>query len=119
MAMPLVDPGAVDLRGQRAGLDRAGLRTEPHGAAHVGFAAAALYPAGAVQPLGDQRDHRMRRIGIEFGTVGAGKAADVAREFDGGELHAEADAKIGNPVFARVADRRDLALDAALAEATR
>ncbi len=59
----------------------------------------------------------MRRIGIELRAVGAGKAADVARELDGGELHAQADAEVGNPVLARMADRRDLALDAALAEA--
>jgi hypothetical protein len=59
----------------------------------------------------------MRRIGIELGAVGALEAGDMAREFDGGELHAEADAQIGHLVLARVADRGDLALGAALAEA--
>src|SRR5579859_633134 len=33
MTMALVDPAAIDLRGQRTRLDRAGLRTEPHRAA--------------------------------------------------------------------------------------
>ena len=47
------------------------------------------------------------------------KPPDVAGEFDGGELHAEADAKIGHAVFARIADRGDLALHAALAETAR
>src|SRR5207237_345980 len=53
----------------------------------------------------------------ELGAVGAGERTYVAREFDRRELHAEADAEIGNAVLARVADRADLALGAALAEA--
>ena len=70
MAMPLVDPGPVNLRSERAGLDRAGLRAKTHGAAQVGFPGAALDPTGAIEPFGNQRDHRMRRIGIEFRAVG-------------------------------------------------
>src|SRR5579859_820807 len=119
MAMALVDPAAVDLCGQRTGFDRAGLRTEPHRAAHVGFAGTMLDTAGTIQPFGDQRDHRVRRVGIEFRAVGTRETRHVAREFDGGKLHAEADAEIGNPVLARMTDRRDLALDTALAETAR
>src|SRR6185436_16543503 len=72
-----------------------------------------------ILPLGDQRDDRMRRVGIELGAVRAVEAGDVPRELDDGELHAEAYAEIRNPVFARVADRLDLAFDAALAESAR
>ena len=43
----------------------------------------------------------------------------IARVFDDRELHAEADAQIRHLVLARVADRLDLAFDAALAEAAR
>src|SRR5207253_5279272 len=80
---------------------------------------ALLDAPGAVEPLGDQRDHRMRRVGVELGAVRAAETGDVAREFDGGELHAEADAQIGNAVLTRIADRAHLALGTALAEAAR
>jgi hypothetical protein len=43
----------------------------------------------------------------------------VARDLDRGDLHAEADAEVGHLRLARVLDCRDLALDAALAEAAR
>jgi hypothetical protein len=59
----------------------------------------------------------MRRVGIELGAVGALETGDMAGELDGGELHAEADAQVRHLVFARIADRRDLAFGAALAEA--
>ena len=49
--------------------------------------------------------------------VRALEAADVARELDHRQLHAEADAEERDAVLARVADRGDLALDAAVAEA--
>ena len=48
-----------------------------------------------------------------------GKPGHVARAFDHGELHAEADAEVGNAVLARQAHGLQLALDAALAEASR
>ena len=54
---------------------------------------------------------------IELARVGVGPADDVARELDGRDLHAEADAEVGNAALARVARGGDLALDAALAEA--
>jgi len=40
-------------------------------------------------------------------------------ELDHGELHSQADAEVRDPLFARVLDRADLALDAALPEAAR
>jgi hypothetical protein len=68
-------------------------------------------------PLLDERDHRVRAAGLELGAVGAGQAGHVARVLDGGHLHAQADAEVGNAVLARVLRGDDLALDAALAEA--
>ena len=56
---------------------------------------------------------------VELGAVRAGQAGDVARELDRRDLHAQADAEVRHLVLARVADRRDLAFDAALAEAAR
>jgi hypothetical protein len=70
-------------------------------------------------PLGDQRDDRMRGVFLELGAVRAREPGDVARVLDRRHLHAQADAEIGNPVLARVAHGRDLALDTAHAEAAR
>src|ERR1051326_6606633 len=113
----LVHVLSINGEGQGIGLDRALLRAQAHGAPELGLLGALLDAAGAVEPLGDERDHRVRRVGVELGAVRAGEAADVARELDRGELHAEADAQIRHAVLARVADRRHLALGAALAEA--
>src|SRR5437773_150621 len=117
VAMALVHLGAVNGGGQRPRLDRTLLRAQAHGAAELRFVGAPFDPAGAVEPLGDQRDHRMRRVGIELGAVRASEARHVARIFDGGELHAKADAEVRYAVLARVTDRAHLALGAALAEA--
>jgi hypothetical protein len=53
-----------------------------------------------VFPFGDQRDHRVRAAGLELGAVGVGQAGHVARELDGGHLHAQADAQVGHLVLA-------------------
>src|SRR3954449_10302507 len=45
-------------------------------------------------------------------------ATDVAGELGHGDLHAQADAQVRDPVLARDARGADLALDAAAAEAT-
>src|SRR5690606_16094397 len=95
------------------------LRAQTHRAAELGVFAALLDRALLILPLRDQRDHGMRRRTVELGRVGALEAGHVARVLDDRELHAEADAEIGNLPFARVPDRRDLAVDAALAEAAR
>ena len=55
--------------------------------------------------------------GIELAGVGVFEAADVAGELDAGGLHAEADAEVGDLLFAGVADGVQHAFDAALAEA--
>ena len=61
----------------------------------------------------------MRRIGVEFGTVGVCKPGLVARVFDDGQLHPQAYAEIGDAILARILDRPDLAFDAAFSESTR
>src|SRR5262249_7024722 len=119
MAMALVHVLAVDLFGHRAGLDRAALRAEAHGAAEVRLFGALLDAPFAVVPLGDQRDHAVFGVRIELGAVRALQADHVAGEFDHGELHAEADAEIRHLRFTRIADRGDLAFGAATAEAAR
>jgi hypothetical protein len=65
---------AVDPVRERPGHHVAGLRAEAHRAAHVGVRAAALDRAVPILPLGDQRDDRMRRVGIELGAVRAVEA---------------------------------------------
>src|SRR3954470_12769592 len=117
VTVPLVHLGAIDRKSQGILFDRTLLRAQAHGPAELRLLGALLDAAGAVEPLGDERDHWMRRVVVELGAVRAGEAADVARELDSGELHAEADAEIRHAVLARVADRGDLALGAALAEA--
>ena len=68
-------------------------------------------------PLGHQADDRVG-AGAELGRRGAVQAHPPGR-LDAGELHAEADAQERQRLLAGVGDGRDLALDAALAEAAR
>src|SRR4051812_20053377 len=117
VAVALIDLRPVDRRGGGARLHRAALRPQAHGAAEVGLVRAPLDAAGAVKPFGDERDDRVWRVGIELRAVRTGKPAGIAGKFDGRELHAEADAEVRDAVLARIADRADLAIGAALAEA--
>ena len=55
-------------------------------------------------------------FGIKFGRVRLGQFQNVARKFNRGDLHAEAQAEVGHLVFARVLRRQDFAFDAAFAE---
>ena len=119
MTMPFVYLGAIDGSRQGSRLDRAFLRAQAHRAAQVRGLVAVLDAPRAVQPFGDEGHHGMRRFRIELGAVGVGQPADVARELYRRELHPQADAQIGNAVFAREADCADFALGAALAEAAR
>src|SRR5262245_40734374 len=100
---------AVGARRQAPRLESAAERSEPHGAA--------LFGDGAL--LVEQIDHLLRRRRLERTRVGFLPPRDVARELDGGDLHAEAQPEVRDPTLAREARRRDLALDAALAEAAR
>ena len=98
---------AVHLAGARVVGELDGLRAEAHRAAEV----------LDLLLLGQQVDHRVRRLGIHLGRVGAVEAADVARELRHGDVHAEADAEVRDRVLARDAAGEDLALPAARAEA--
>ena len=108
MAVALVDDRlAVELAHPRrlVELDRVG--AEPHRAAHV----------GDLLLLGQQVDHRERRLEVELGRVGAGHAGHVAGELAHRHLHAEADAEVRDLALARDLRGADLALDPATAEA--
>ena len=88
-------------------------RPEAHGAAEV---------AGAVDELLlllDRRDHRLDRVGVELGRPGLAEAGDVAGVLDDHALQAQAQAEGRDAVGAGVAQRAELALDAAHAEAAR
>ena len=61
----------------------------------------------------------MRGIERELGAVGIRQPCHVARVFDHGQLHAQADAQERHLVLAGKLDGPDLALDTALAEAAR
>src|SRR5690606_16037366 len=120
VTMPLADHvGTVQLVGQRAGLDALLLQAQAHGAAHVAVLAATLDVAARGAPLCDQADHRIRRLAVVLGAVGAFHAEYVACVVDHGGLHAVADAEVRQPGFARMARGQDLALEAAIAEAAR
>ena len=110
---------AVDLVSEGAGLDGDFLTAQTHRAAEIGRFVALLHGARAVLPLGDEGDHGVRGVGLEFGRVGAAQAADVAGEFDHGHLHAETNPEERNVVHAGVFDRLDHAFGAALAETAR
>ena len=61
----------------------------------------------------------MRRVRVKFRRVRLVQFQNVAREFNRGDLHAEAQAEVGNFVFARVLRGLDFAFDAAFAETAR
>src|SRR5690606_30633395 len=93
------------------------LRAEAHRAAQIGAFAALLDRALLVLPLGDQRKHRTRGRAIELRGVRTLESGDIAGVLDDGELHPEADSEIRDGALARIADRLNLAVHAALAEA--
>src|SRR6266566_2335828 len=117
MAVTFADHvSAVDLAREAPGLERGALSPQPHRAAEIGLLVAALDAAVAVLPLDHERDHRVRRVAVEFRAVRARETDDVSRELDDRELHAQADAEIRDLVLARVLDRLHHAFHAALAE---
>src|SRR6266705_2226227 len=120
MAVAFVDHvSAVDLAREAPGLERGALSSQPHRAAEIGLFVAALDAAVVVLPLGHERDHRVRRVAVEFRAVRAREADDVSRKLDHRELHAQANAQIQDLVLARVLDRLHHAFHAALAETAR
>ena len=61
----------------------------------------------------------MLRRRIEFAGARVRKSADMAGKLDDRDLHAEADAEIGDALFAAILCGEDHALDASSAEAAR
>src|SRR5690606_7863076 len=109
---------AVQLARERSAAQAAFLRAEAHRAAEVGRLVAALDLAAAGGPFGDQRDDRMHAVAVVLAGIGAVQPGHVARELDHRGMHAVADPEVRDAMLARVARRGDLALEAALAEAT-
>ena len=85
---------------------------QAHGAAQVAFA------FDDRELLGHGRDDRDRGLGVELGGRSRLDAGDVARVLDDHALHAEAQAQRRDAVLAGEAQRTELALDAADAEAS-
>src|SRR3989344_5186999 len=67
--------------------------------------------------LRQYHDDGMLGLRVYLGRMRALEPRDVAREFDGGKLHAVTEAEVRNFIFADEADCMYLALDARLAEA--
>src|SRR5260370_42135760 len=69
--------------------------------------------------LGQEVDDGLRGGRVELRRVGALEAADVPGELDDRALHAQTDAEVRHRALPGIADRLDLALDAAITEAAR
>src|SRR5215469_9120584 len=98
---------AVSFRCDSARSQAARIRSEAHRSAERLKIALVLH----------EIDHRIRRLRLDLARVRAFEAADVARELDARQLHAVADAEERHAIFARMPDRKQLALDAPSAEA--
>ncbi len=109
--------GAEDLMRLRAVGNAAFLRAQAHRAAEIRTLGALLDGAFLILPFADQGDDRMRRRGVEFRRVRAFELGNVARIFDDRQLHAQANAQVGNRMLARIANRLHLAFHAAFAKA--
>src|SRR5262249_61082669 len=122
VAMPMAlhdEIAPVYLAGARASTEQDLLRPEAHGGALVGTLIAHLRAVHLILPFGDERDHRIGCGAIELGAVGIAEPERGAAELDDRHLHAKADTEVGYALLAGIAHRLDLALDAALPEATR
>src|SRR5262249_23308416 len=86
--------------------DLAGPGAQAHGAAKL------LYAAQLAQFV----DHAVRRCGVKFARVGFRQSADVAGKFNAGSLHTQAYAEVGDFLLARIPDRNQHSLNAALPE---
>ena len=119
VAMALGHHVAVDFVRQRALDDVRTLGAQAHGAAQIGIFIPGFDTAVFVFPFGDQGDDRIRAVGVKFSAVGVFQPGHMAGEFDGGDLHPEADAQIRHLVFTRKTGGTNFAFDAANTKATR
>ena len=108
---------AVDFGGQAAGFQFHFLRAQAHGAAQIGAGIADFHAAVGRLPFINQAHHGIRRFEVEFGGIGIFQAGHIACIFNQGDLHAQADAQIGNVIFARIFHGGDFAFHTAHAEA--
>ena len=107
VAVALVDVrGAVAARHLGIRRNLAGIAAEAQRAAHVDLA----------RLVGHEVDDLVLPDLVELAGIRVLDAADVARVFDDGDLHAEADAEVRHIVLARILCREDHALDAAVTE---
>ena len=92
-----------------AGLQQARIRAQPHRAAHIRQRVLIRH----------ERDDGVARFGREFLAVRLVAVEDVPRQLHAHHLHPQTQPQIRDAVFAGVARREDLPLDAAIAEAAR
>src|SRR5215468_5296427 len=107
----------VDLRYPAAALKDRRIGAEAHGSAEIALDTASLELV-ALHPLGHQTDHRFGGR-TEFGRVRLLGATEVARRFDDGHLHSEANPEIRQLALAREPNGPNFPFAAALAEAAR
>src|SRR5215813_4316166 len=107
----------VDPRYPAAALENRRIGAEAHGAAEIAVDTASLELV-ALHPLRHQTDHRFGGP-TEFGRVRLLDPAEVARRFDDGHLHSEANSEIRQLALAREPNGPDFPFGAALAEAAR
>ena len=108
--MPLVhDLLAVGALDERAGVQLGGICAEAHRAAEIDHLTLLVHEV----------DDGMGRVRVELARVGAGQAADVARELDDRAVEAETQAEERQAVFPGEAGGSDLAFDAPEPEAAR
>ena len=108
VAMALADLRcAIGLLGKTSRSEKTRVGAEPHGSAKLIHA----------EKLTEFEDYAMGRGGIEFGRIGVGETAHIARKLDDHGLHAKANAEIGDFIFARTSNRIQHSLNAALAKA--
>ena len=120
MSMPFVDlQFAVQAAGQRAWNQVATLLAKPHGPAEVLITVALLDLTILFRPFADQGNDWIRRVGVDFGRMGAFETDHVARAIDDRRMQAVTDAKIRHTVLAGILRGFDLAFEAALPEPTR
>ena len=114
VAMPLGDfAGAVDLRHERPLGQHGWVGAEPHRPAQVAA------PGDELALRVHRRDHRVRRLRLHLRRRGPLQAQQVARGLDDHALQPQAQPERGDPVLPGPAQRPELALDPAHAEAAR
>src|SRR5262245_56872366 len=110
MAVPLVNQQIAVGQVCLAALGQfAGIRAQPHRAAHL----------GDVVLLVQETDDRMPAVAFDLGGVCILKPDDVAAELDESTLQPETDAKEGHSALPGEADRLDLARNPTVAESAR